>query len=107
MHILAGLDRPTSGWVEIAGVRLDTLSDRDLTLLRRKQIGFIFQSYNLLPVLNAEQNILLPIRIGGGDPDRGWLETLIDTVGLAGPPRAPPQRALRRAGSSASPSPGR
>jgi putative ABC transport system ATP-binding protein len=82
MHILAGLDRPTSGWVEIAGVRLDTLSDRGLTLLRRKQVGFIFQSYNLLPVLNAEQNILLPVRIGGEEPDRAWLETLIETVGL-------------------------
>ncbi len=82
MHILAGLDRPTSGWVEIAGTRLDELSDRELTLLRRKQVGFIFQSYNLLPVLNAEQNILLPVKIGGDDPDRDWLETLVRTVGL-------------------------
>ncbi len=82
MHILAGLDRATSGWVEIAGTRIDTLSDRELTLLRRSQIGFIFQSYNLLPVLSAEQNILLPIRIGGEQPDKAWLETLIDTVGL-------------------------
>ena len=62
MHILAGLDRPTSGWVEIAGTRLDELSDRDLTLLRRAQVGFIFQSYNLLPVLTAEENIVLPLR---------------------------------------------
>ena len=82
MHILAGLDRPTSGWVEIAGTRLDQLSDRELTLLRREQVGFIFQSYNLLPVLNAEQNILLPVRIGGDKPDNSWLETLITTVGL-------------------------
>jgi putative ABC transport system ATP-binding protein len=82
MHILAGLDKPTSGWVEIAGTRLDSLSDRELTLLRRKQVGFIFQSYNLLPVLNAEQNILLPVRIGGNDADEEWLETLIETVGL-------------------------
>jgi putative ABC transport system ATP-binding protein len=82
MHILAGLDQPTSGWVEIAGNRLDTLSDRELTVLRRQQVGFIFQSYNLLPVLNAEQNILLPVRIGGDDPDKSWLETLIATVGL-------------------------
>ena len=82
MHILAGLDKPTSGWVEIAGTRLDTLSDRELTLLRREQVGFIFQSYNLLPVLNAEQNILLPVRIGGDKPDSSWLETLITTVGL-------------------------
>jgi len=82
MHILAGLDRATSGWVEIAGTRIDTLSDRELTLLRRSQIGFIFQSYNLLPVLTAEQNILLPIRIGGAQPDKEWLQTLIDTVDL-------------------------
>ena len=82
MHILAGLDVPTSGWVEIDGTRLDELSDRQLTLLRRRQVGFIFQSYNLLPVLNAEQNIVLPVRIGGDDPDREWLETLIRTVDL-------------------------
>ena len=82
MHILAGLDAPTGGWVEIDGTRLDELDDRQLTLHRRRQIGFIFQSYNLLPVLNAEQNILLPVRIGGDDPDRDWLETLISTVGL-------------------------
>jgi putative ABC transport system ATP-binding protein len=82
MHILAGLDRPTSGWVEIDGTRLDTLSDHDLTLLRRERIGFIFQSYNLLPVLTAEENIVLPLRIGDREPDREWLSTLIDTVGL-------------------------
>jgi putative ABC transport system ATP-binding protein len=82
MHILAGLDQPTGGWVEIAGTRLDELSDRELTLLRRKEVGFIFQSYNLLPVLNAEQNILLPVRIGGDEPDRAWLRTLVHTVGL-------------------------
>ena len=67
MHILAGLDAPTSGWVEIDGTRLDSLNDRELTLLRRREVGFIFQSYNLLPVLNAEQNIVLPVRIGGDD----------------------------------------
>ena len=82
MHILAGLDIPTSGWVEIDGTRLDQLDDRELTLHRRQRVGFIFQSYNLLPVLNAEQNILLPVRIGGNEPDREWLETLIATVGL-------------------------
>ena len=83
MHILAGLDRPTEGWVEIAGTRLDRLDDRDLTLLRRRQVGFVFQSYNLLPVLNAEENITLPLRIGGTPVDRDWLETLIEAVGLA------------------------
>jgi putative ABC transport system ATP-binding protein len=82
LHILAGLDRPTEGCVEIAGTRLDRLSDRELTLLRRRQVGFVFQSYNLLPVLTAEENITLPLRIGGRRPDRDWLDTLIDAVGL-------------------------
>jgi putative ABC transport system ATP-binding protein len=82
MHILAGLDRPTSGWSEIDGTRLDSLSDHALTLLRRGRVGFIFQSYNLLPVLDAEENIVLPLRIGGREPDRKWLDTLIDAVDL-------------------------
>jgi putative ABC transport system ATP-binding protein len=82
LHILAGLDRPTGGWVEIDGTRLDALGDRDLTLLRRRSVGFVFQAYNLLPVLTAEENITLPLRIGGERPDREWLETLIDAVGL-------------------------
>jgi putative ABC transport system ATP-binding protein len=82
MHILAGLDRPTAGWVELGDVRLDELSDRELTLLRRRQIGFVFQSYNLLPVLTAEENITLPVTIGGGEPDREWLATLLDTMGI-------------------------
>jgi putative ABC transport system ATP-binding protein len=80
LHILAGLERPTSGWVEIAGTRLDRLSDHDLTLLRRESVGFVFQSYNLLPVLSAEENITLPVTIGGGEPDREWLETLLDAM---------------------------
>ena len=82
MHILAGLDTPTSGWVEIDGTRLDGLNDRELTLHRRREVGFIFQSYNLLPVLDAEQNIVLPVKIGGDDVDEAWLETLIETVDL-------------------------
>ena len=82
LHILAGLDRPTAGWVEIDGTRLDDLNDRDLTLLRRRSVGFVFQSYNLLPVLSAEENITLPLRIGGKHADREWLETLIEAVGL-------------------------
>jgi putative ABC transport system ATP-binding protein len=82
MHILAGLDRPTSGWVELAGQRLDQLSDHDLTVLRREQVGFIFQTYNLLPVLTAEENITLPIRIGGGEPDHDWLARLIEVTGM-------------------------
>src|SRR5689334_21984176 len=84
LHILAGLDRPTSGWVEIAGVRLDTLGDRELTLLRRSEIGFVFQSYNLLPVLDARENVLLPLRIAGERPDTAWIDTLMKTVGLEG-----------------------
>jgi putative ABC transport system ATP-binding protein len=83
MHILAGLDRPTSGWVEIAGTRLDELDDRELTLLRRERVGFIFQSFNLLPVLTAEENVLLPLRIAGHKPDPAWVEKLIGTVGLS------------------------
>jgi len=82
LHILAGLDRPTAGWVAIAGTRLDRLGDRDLTLLRRRQVGFVFQSYNLLPVLNAEENITLPLRIAGDRVDTAWLDTLVDAVGL-------------------------
>jgi putative ABC transport system ATP-binding protein len=82
LHILAGLDRPTEGWVEIDGTRLDTLNDHDLTLLRREQVGFVFQAYNLLPVLTAEQNITLPIRIGGHRPDQRWVDELIHEMGL-------------------------
>lgn len=82
LHILAGLDQPTSGSVMIAGTRLDALNDRDLTLLRRRAVGFIFQSYNLLPVLTAQENITLPLRIGGVKPDSEWVEQLITAVGL-------------------------
>jgi len=82
MHILAGLDRPTGGWVEIGGVRLNELSDHDLTVLRRERVGFIFQIYNLMPVLTAEENIVLPLSLAGEEPDPEWLESLIETVGL-------------------------
>jgi putative ABC transport system ATP-binding protein len=82
MHILAGLDRPTSGEVRIAGVELTQLDDKALTQLRRERIGFIFQTFNLLPVLNAEENILLPLSIAGRQPDKEWFERLIDTVGI-------------------------
>jgi len=83
MHILAGLDRPSEGWVEIAGTRLDRLNDHDLTLLRRRQVGFIFQSYNLLPVLSAEENVTLPLAISGDKPDKQWVDELMSRVGLA------------------------
>jgi putative ABC transport system ATP-binding protein len=82
MHILAGLDRPTAGSVHLGGVELSALPDRELTQLRREKIGFIFQTFNLLPVLNAEENILLPLSIAGRKPDREWFERLIDTVGI-------------------------
>jgi putative ABC transport system ATP-binding protein len=82
MHILAGLDRPTSGSVKLDGIELSDLEDRKLTQLRRDQIGFIFQTFNLLPVLSAEENILLPLSIAGRKPDQQWLDRLIDTVGI-------------------------
>ncbi len=82
MHILAGLDRPTSGTVAIGGVQLTELGDRELTQLRRDKVGFIFQTFNLLPVLNAEENIVLPLSIAGRKPDREWFDRLVDTVGI-------------------------
>jgi putative ABC transport system ATP-binding protein len=82
MHLLAGLDRPTSGTVTLAGVELTELDDRALTQLRRDRIGFIFQTFNLLPVLNAEENILLPLSIAGRDVDRAWFDQLVQTVGI-------------------------
>jgi putative ABC transport system ATP-binding protein len=82
MHVLAGLDRPTSGSVTLDGALLEELSDDRLTQLRRDRIGFIFQSFNLLPILDARENILLPLSIAGRQPDREWFETLIDTVGI-------------------------
>ena len=84
LHILAGLDKPTSGWVEIGGTRLDELSDHDLTVLRRERVGFIFQIYNLMPVLTAEENIVLPLRLAGEAPDPELLESLLDTTGMQG-----------------------
>jgi len=82
MHILAGLDRPTSGTVALDGVELTKLDDRELTRLRRDRVGFIFQTFNLLPVLSAEENILLPLSIAGRKPDREWLDRLVDTIGI-------------------------
>ncbi len=82
MHILAGLDQPTSGTVRLDGSDLTSLDDRHLTELRRDRVGFIFQTFNLLPVLNAEENILLPLSIAGRKPDREWFDRLVDTVGI-------------------------
>jgi putative ABC transport system ATP-binding protein len=82
MHILAGLDKPTSGSVTIDEVEITGLDDARLTHLRRDKIGFVFQAFNLLPVLTAEENIALPLSIAGRRPDREWMRTLIDAVGL-------------------------
>jgi putative ABC transport system ATP-binding protein len=82
MHILAALDLPTSGYVTLAGTRLGTLSDTEITKLRREHIGFIFQFFNLLPMLTAEENILLPLSIAGEKPDKAEFEELLDRVGL-------------------------
>ena len=82
MHLLAGLDGPTAGTVSIEGVELTSLDDDALTDLRRDKLGFVFQAFNLLPVLTAEENILLPLSIAGRKPDGAWYDQLIDTVGL-------------------------
>ena len=82
MHILAGLDKPTGGTVEIAGTEITTLNDTGLTRLRREHIGFVFQFFNLLPMLTAEENITLPARIAGTKVDGAWLETVLAQVGL-------------------------
>ena len=83
MHILAGLDHPTSATVAIAGQQITTMDDNDLTRLRREHVGFIFQFFNLLPMLTAEENILLPLQIAGRDPDPARLEQILDQVNLA------------------------
>ncbi len=83
MHILAGLDKPTSGTVTIAGTEITHLDDADMTHLRRDHIGFVFQFFNLLPMLSAEENVLLPLSIAGEKPDQEWLEQLLAKTGLA------------------------
>ena len=82
MHCLAGLDRLTSGQVFIGDVDLDRLSDRDLTLLRRERVGFVFQAFNLIPTLTAAENITLPMDLAGTMPEPSWLDNVIETVGL-------------------------
>jgi putative ABC transport system ATP-binding protein len=83
MHILAGLDQPTSGTVSIGGTEISELNDTDLTKLRRKHIGFVFQFFNLLPMLTAEENVLLPLAIAGEKPDRAWVDELLNALGIA------------------------
>ena len=82
LHMLAGLDRPTSGEVYLGDTAITSLSDKKLTLLRRDRIGFIFQSFNLLPTLTAAENIALPLRIAGRRPDPHWVASIVQTVGL-------------------------
>jgi putative ABC transport system ATP-binding protein len=83
LHLLAGLDRPSSGDVYLGDTRLTALGDKALTLLRRDRIGFIFQSFNLLPTMTAAENIVLPIRIAGRKPDETWVRSVVDKLGLS------------------------
>jgi putative ABC transport system ATP-binding protein len=82
MHLLAGLDRPTAGTVEIDGQDVTKMDDGDLTDLRRRHVGFIFQFFNLLPMLTAEENMVLPLELAGTKANDGWVETLIEKIGL-------------------------
>ena len=82
MHILAGLDKPTAGTVLLDGEEITSLDDGELTKLRRDKLGFVFQFFNLLPVLTAEENLVLPLSIAGRKPDKQWLDQLVRTVGL-------------------------
>ena len=84
LHMLAGLDRPTSGEVYLGDTEITSLNDKALTLLRRDRIGFIFQSFNLLPTMTAAENIVLPMRIAGRKPDEQWVASIVETVGLTG-----------------------
>jgi putative ABC transport system ATP-binding protein len=82
LHCMAGLDTPSSGRVFIGDVDLTTLSEKELTLLRRDKVGFVFQAFNLIPTLNAAENITLPLDIAGRKPDAAWFDTVVDTIGL-------------------------
>ena len=82
LHMLGGLDRPTSGTVTVDGRELSALKDEELTIFRRRKIGFVFQNYNLVPVLNVYENIVLPIQLDGKAPDRDYVDQIIETLGL-------------------------
>lgn len=82
LHMLGGLDRPTSGTVTVDGRELFSLKDEELTIFRRRKIGFVFQNYNLVPVLNVYENIVLPIQLDGNQPDEAYVEQIVDTLGL-------------------------
>lgn len=83
LHMLGGLDRPTSGSVTVDGKDIFTLKDEELTIFRRRKIGFVFQNYNLVPVLNVYENILLPVQLDGNVPDQAYVTSIIDTLGLS------------------------
>ncbi len=104
MHMLAGLDTPTEGSIVLDGVDITRLSEKKLTLLRRETIGFVFQFFNLLPMLTAEENVTLPLAIAGEKPDRAWVEELLDTFGIADRRARIDRPSSRAASSSASPS---
>ena len=82
LHMLGGLDRPTGGTVSVDGRDIFSLKDEELTIFRRRKIGFVFQNYNLVPVLNVYENIVLPIQLDGGRPDKGYVGEIIETLGL-------------------------
>ena len=82
LHMLGGLDRPTSGSVTVDGREIFSLKDEALTIFRRRKIGFVFQNYNLVPVLNVYENIVLPIQLDGKEPDPAYLDQIVDTLGL-------------------------
>ena len=82
LHMLGGLDRPTNGTVTVDGKKIFSLKDEELTIFRRRKIGFVFQNYNLVPVLNVYENILLPIRLDGAKPDQKYIDQIIETLGL-------------------------
>ncbi len=84
LHMLGGLDRPTGGTVEVDGKDIFSLKDDELTIFRRRKIGFIFQSYNLVPVLNVYENIVLPIELDGNRVDKGHMDSILETLGLSG-----------------------
>jgi putative ABC transport system ATP-binding protein len=92
LHLLGGLDRPTEGSVEINGKAIFSMKDDELTIFRRRNIGFVFQSYNLIPVLNVEENILLPIQLDGNRPDKAFVDQVIETLGLSERKRSMPNQ---------------
>lgn len=92
LHMIGGLDRPTSGTVKVAGKEIFTLKDDTLTIFRRRKIGFIFQSYNLVPVLNVYENIVLPIELDGNKVDKAYIDNIIETLGLTSKTNSLPNR---------------